>query len=82
VASFAGKYGGRVDDLIAFLKARLEQDERPVVTARMRREIEAKRAIILQWEHSPPESPVLTNVLYQLAAIYVDHPGYRQEWKP
>src|SRR6266568_8021922 len=42
---------GRVDDLIAFLRARLEQDERPVATARMRREIAAKRAI-LEW-HQP-----------------------------
>jgi hypothetical protein len=40
-----------VDDLIAFVTARLADDERPVVTARMRREIAAKRAILA--EHEP-----------------------------
>jgi hypothetical protein len=50
--------------------------------ARALREVAAKRAILLQWEHSPPGSPALTNALYQLAAVYSDHPGYRPEWKP
>jgi Family of unknown function (DUF6221) len=50
--------------------------------ARVLREVEAKRAILAQWEHSPPGSPVLTFALYNLAAVYGDHPDYRQEWKP
>ena len=50
--------------------------------ARVLREVAAKRAIIAQWEHSPVGSPVLTNALYQLAAVWSDHPDYRQEWAP
>jgi hypothetical protein len=50
--------------------------------ARALREVEAKRAILLQWEHSPPGSPVLTNALYQLAAVYSDHPDYDPGWTP
>jgi hypothetical protein len=89
-ASFAGKYDGRVDDLIAFLAARLDEDEHFAKIARlaqkhreqMLREVAFKRAILAQWEHSPAGSPVLTNVLYQLTAVYSDHPDYRPEWKP
>ena len=108
------------DDLAAFLRARLDEDEAaaraaadgpwtssgPYVDApgagiimqarhtedaahaarhdpaRVLREVEAKRAILAQWQAQPPDSPVLTNALYQLAAVYSDHPGYRPEWKP
>ncbi len=103
-----------MDDLIAFLAARLGEDEAlakrgeevfatgwpdyqtfdsPELDdackyldrfgpARVLREVEAKRAVITQWEHSPAGSPVLTNALYRLAAAWSDHPGYRPEWKP
>jgi hypothetical protein len=54
----------------------------PSNPARVLREVEAKRAVILQWENSPSGSLVLTNALYQLAAVYSDHPDYRAEWKP
>ncbi len=82
------------DDLVAFLTARLDEDERelekdpPVglgyanLPARMRREVAAKRAILAQWEAMPPGSPMLVFVLYNLAAVYGDHPDYRPEWKP
>jgi Family of unknown function (DUF6221) len=50
--------------------------------ARVLREIEAKRAILAQWEAGPAGSPVLTFALHNLAAVYSDHPDYRQEWKP
>jgi len=39
-ASFAGKYGGRVDDLIAFLRARLDEDGAAA---------EAARAVCTEW---------------------------------
>jgi predicted Rossmann-fold nucleotide-binding protein len=46
------------------------------------REVEAKRAILAQWEAMPADSPVLTFAIHNLAAVYSDHPGYRPEWKP
>ena len=129
-ASFAGKYGGRVDDLIAFITARLDEDEAAAKLAareggtwaqadpggmdsgsifslggqvvcdvgapdeyqaahiarhdpaRALREVAFKRAILAQREHGPAGSPVLTNALYQLAAVYSDHPDYRPWWSP
>ena len=50
--------------------------------ARILREAAAMRAILAQWQASPPESPVLTHALYELAAIWSDHPDYRPGWKP
>ena len=41
-----------MDDLVAFLNARLADDERPVVTARMRREITAKRARLTYYQEA------------------------------
>ena len=83
-----------MDDLIAFLKARLADDERPVVTDRMRREIAAKRAHIRMWEAVAvnfthvdetvfefAKREVLEEVLAHDAAVWSGHPGYRQEWK-
>lgn len=78
-------------NLVEFLNARLDQDERPVVTARMRREIEAKRAII-GWhvpleDCEPPQCIVCLEhmpcrTLRAIAAVWDNYPGYRQEWKP
>lgn len=39
-----------IDALVAFLNTRMDVDERPVVTERMRREIKAKRAILAERE--------------------------------
>jgi Family of unknown function (DUF6221) len=103
------------DDLTAFLKARLAEDEAeaasfagpPSLRERQRREAEAKRAILAahpvrpvrngtcqvctdvegtsylsylsdQHKVAPPPCPTLR----ALAAVYSDHPDYRQEWKP
>ncbi len=96
-----------IEDMTAFLAARLDEDEAAAETGRERdlrplREVAAKRAILA--EHfaedrgeslpgadcgvcyyigtpgSPAQWPCLT--LRVLAAVYSDHPDYRQEWKP
>ena len=82
-------------DLIAFLNARLDEDEHPVVTPRMRREIAAKRAHIRMWEAFAEnfthvdetefefaKREVLEEVLALDAAIWCEHPKYRQKWPP
>jgi hypothetical protein len=53
--------------------------EAAVNPVRVLREVEAKRAILAQWEASPSDSPVLTFALYSLAAVYRDHPDYDQD---
>jgi hypothetical protein len=58
VTSFAGKYGERVDDLIAFVTARLDEREHFAKIARlaqkhreqMLREVEAGRLLLRQFE--------------------------------
>jgi hypothetical protein len=52
--------------------------------ARLRAECEAKRRIVEQaafWE-SEPAGRTLDYVARLLALPYVDHPDYREEWKP
>jgi hypothetical protein len=53
--------------------------------ARVLREVEAKRAIVDAYENST-EGSIVWDVLgfaaTTLAAIWRDHPDYRQEWKP
>ena len=100
-----------MNDLVAFLRARLDTDEAnaqwwiaeaphqgPQVLAaqtgfdgeRMLREVAAGRAIVaeyvavrkLQGLTDTPEDGYRDWVLRQLAAVYSDHPDYRQEWKP
>lgn len=79
------------DDLVAFLRARLDEDEAWVVDGdcpcpegglipncpeRVLREVEAKRRLV-GWAE--------TKALYVLTALalpYADHPDYRQEWRP
>lgn len=120
-----------MDDLAAFLRARLDEDEqtaraatqgewvwsREFVTppgyhhrtvgplepgdawfiarhdpARVLREVDAKRQIIVQheryaaerrrmmggWDPQSDDSPILA----ALATVYADHPDYRDEWRP
>lgn len=60
--------------------------------ARVLREIEAKRAIVAEYEraHTRPKGDVasagallaLHGVVKHLAAVYADHPSYRVEWRP
>jgi Family of unknown function (DUF6221) len=85
------------DDLIAFLAARLDEDEDWLVEwadglERKRRELKAKRAIVALREaaHDPRFDDqwnsgyerAMRDVLGCLADIYSDRPGYRQEWAP
>jgi len=117
-----------VIDLVAFLKARLDEDEaaanaawgvewdwryiarpfgeRPSIAhtvhiarhdpARVLREVEARRGIIREHEIRDGRCRVCTAIhdgratrfrapcptLLFLAAVFSDHPDYRQEWKP
>ena len=118
-----------VIDLVAFLKARLDEDEaaanaawgvewdwryiaqpfgeRPSIAhtvhiarhdpARVLREVEAKRAMIARYERAAalPASVVsfthgqddgyaqaCADAIRDAAAVWSDHPDYRQEWKP
>ena len=69
--------------LVAFLMARLEEDEGTVqflretvgqdsaIANRTEREVRAKRAILADCKPSQVQ---------HLAAVYADHPDYRQEW--
>lgn len=65
--------------------------------ARVLREVEAKRAILAWWlsDENEPESALSPSLreeyrkaqpgymlILALAAVWSDHPGYRQEWKP
>jgi Family of unknown function (DUF6221) len=102
-------------DLTGFLAARLDEDERELVKdppqglgyanlgARMRREVEAKRAILGRHRRIEPDftgaaacawcsddtdagarwhEPWPCPDVLSLAAVYRDHPEYRQEWVP
>ena len=102
-----------MDDLVAFLAARLDEDEaaaraaepfyedRDLVSemvhigfdaevpqhaerhdpARVLREIAAKRAILAEMSASWRQSwTAAFTTLYAIAAVWSDHPGYRQEW--
>lgn len=94
-----------MNDIVEFLKARLDEDEAraqhalngdldhlPTVecrcgrrlhlggdAVRVLREVEAKREILAFHE----QRPVLTEapMLLALAAVYADHPDYREEWR-
>lgn len=61
--------------------------------ARVLREVAAKRAILARyatvqaWSYPPGDGDEavqdeLGEVTRSLAAVYSDHPGYREEWKP
>jgi hypothetical protein len=119
-------------DVVEFLRARLDEDDRlarsalaetPVESgretrypyperlatcmhngrhgpARVLREVEAKRAILAAWASAESRRPpkgewyeyaqgigdgradALRDAVKILAAVYGDHPDYRQEWKP
>ncbi|MEU7741993.1 DUF6221 family protein [Nonomuraea sp. NPDC049158] len=120
-----------MDDLIAFLRARLDEDEQEATAAspgpwkanaeqdevlavddievatgfalsgnqlratvrhivrhdptRVLREVEAKRELInwvLRWPLRPAPPSSVDGVLERLALAYVDHPDYRNEWRP
>lgn len=81
-------------DLIAFLNARIEEDERyfkanghHLWTERPLREVEAKRKLLAEYSRALEKAPgnlPLINALIRLVqaqgAVYSDHPDYRKEW--
>lgn len=87
-----------MNDLIAFLNARIDEDERFLgpkkrhLWQRPFREVEAKRAIVLMATRLPAltrDFDLFDNnrdgwadALRYLAAVYSDHPEYRADWKP
>lgn len=54
--------------------------------ARLLRETEAKRAILADIKEATAISPtswlLAAKIVCHLAAVYENHPDYRQEWKP
>ena len=48
---------------------------------RVLREVEAKRTILNLFDTYRPTSQPLQDVLLELAAVYSNHPDYRQEWE-
>ena len=76
-------------DLIAFLNARLDEDERYLTsnqhhlwTQRPLREVEAERKLLADRWGGPDHQDMWEHHVRLLAAVYSDHPDYRQEWKP
>lgn len=79
--------------LVAFLGARLDEDEaaaKAAGPARALREVEAKRAIaeIHGADSDPCDAhdawmrSISCDTLRYLVAVWSDHPDYRPEWKP
>ena len=89
--------------LVEFLTARLDEDESyarhdetphsgPGSTARVLREVEAKRRIVDvaaecadgMWHtgYTCGAENGYADILDHLAAVYADHPDYREEWRP
>lgn len=92
-----------MDDLIAFLNARLDEDEAEAKAAanalnrhiecdpdnaahiarhdpaRVLREVAAKRAIVERYAKAPDWAG--GEDVRLLAAVWSDHPDYRQEWR-
>ena len=101
---------GPVNDLAAFLGARLDQDEAAANDERLwfnpypnplgefegwlviqqehtLRDVAAKRAILAECQPRPGAGIAAIEIAAQrilrlLAAVYSDHPDYRDEWKP
>ena len=86
-------------DLVAFLSARLDEDEADAPNqrdpARVLREVAFKRAMLSMFLDAFGNRLNMTIygavggftmngdwVLREMAAIYGDHPDYRQEWVP
>lgn len=97
-----------MDDLTAFIRARLGEDEAAAdelhnridcdlnrlqsfgecscgYPARVLREVAAKRALLAAYEDAPEFSDPwigLDAAVRICAAVWSDHPDYRQEWAP
>lgn len=73
--------------IVEFLEARLPQDEAEADSARALREVAAKRRLVelygslsAQWAPNVDYGFAQTT-LRTLAAIYSDHPDYKNEWE-
>ena len=84
-----------MDDLVKFLRARLDEDAEPCegaseyvdcrdLSERRVRDVEAKRQIVDRCASIADGSAwdLAEEVLRLLALPYVDHPDYREEWRP
>jgi lipopolysaccharide biosynthesis regulator YciM len=80
-----------MDELIAFLAARLAEDwgaahdrelESGLVTSRGTRAADAGRQLLAYYGVDHDWDPALAFAIELRAAEYSDHPDYRQEWKP
>jgi len=69
-------HSGRIDDLVAFLEARLTEGGLPP------RVIEALRAILAETWGGPGHQDMWEHHIRLLGAVWRDHPDYRPEWKP
>jgi Family of unknown function (DUF6221) len=77
-------------ELVAFLNARLAEDiQTGAWSARVRREVEAKRLIVAEhsdgdsdWCHTCESGTGHCRTLGFLAAIWRDHPDYAHAWDP
>lgn len=82
------------NDLAAFLLARIADDEEIAKSdpARVLAECGAKRRIVERWQKLLPldiddhpgfagERLGLARACQALAAVYADHPDYREEWR-
>lgn len=79
------RYPGSISSLggqVVYAEGAPDENQAPHIArhdpARVLREVEAKRAILDEYLAAPgwPQDVVL------LAAVYSDHPDYRDEWKP
>lgn len=84
--------------LTQFLRARIAEDEATArvandwnftAEARVLAECEAKRRIVESAEFVRDTPSIhddartfMSNVLRRLAAVYAEHPDYREEWRP
>ena len=57
-------------------------EKSPFFPARVLRECEAKRRIVEGMDYGDIDNINEPEVLGLLAAVYSDHPDYRQEWAP
>jgi hypothetical protein len=73
-----------MDELIAFVKARIDEDEASGADLTGIRWFIAERDRVAAdlAVHGRASSEHVTNAVKEIAYIWCDYPGYRAEWKP